>query len=73
MTFEMAFKEIYIHLPENDPAFVCTVRYGGVLGKATRVPLEVRTAAELDSEDETTSIVRSSRRFGPARKPWREC
>jgi hypothetical protein len=63
MTFEMPFKEIYIHLPENDPAFVCTVRYGGLPGKATRVPLEVPPACAFEQEE--SSIVRTRSRFGP--------
>lgn len=69
MTFKMAFKEIYIRLPENDTAFVCTIRYGGLPGKATRFPVEIRTVPEVDFEDETWSIVRGRGRFGPTTKP----
>jgi hypothetical protein len=65
MTFKVAFKEIYIRLPENDSAFVCTIRYGGLPGKATRVPLEVGTAPEPEFKDETMSTVRNRSRFGP--------
>ena len=66
MKFEMPFKEIYIHLPEGEPAFVCTIRYGGVLGTATRFPLVARAAPDLNFEEEDSSIVPVRRRLGPS-------
>jgi hypothetical protein len=41
MTFAIPFKEVYIRLVENEPALIYTVRYGGLFGKSTRLPLEV--------------------------------
>ena len=64
MTFGKRFKEVYIHLVEGEPAFLCTVRYGGFLGKSRQFRLEMRPEAPSDLEDESSPIVRTSNRFG---------
>jgi hypothetical protein len=64
MTFGKRFKDVYIHLVENEPAFVCTVRYGGFLGKSVQFPLEIRPEVPLDIEDESSPVVRIRNRFG---------
>ena len=61
MTFGRPFKEVYIHLVENESAFVCTVRYAGFLTKSTQFSLEIRPRS---LENESPPIVRS--RFGPS-------
>ena len=64
MTLGKRFKEVYIHLVENEPAFVCTVRYGGLLGKSVQFPLEMRPEVPPDIEDESLPVVRTRSGFG---------
>jgi hypothetical protein len=64
MTFGKPFKEVYIHLVESKPALVCTIRYGGFLGKSTQFPLEIRPEVPPDLEDESSPVVRTRNRFG---------
>jgi len=58
------FKEVYIHLSENDSAFVCTVRYGGVIGKSTQLPLAISLDVPADLEQESMPLVRIRNRRG---------
>jgi len=64
MTFGRPFREVYIHLVENEPVFVCTVRYGGFPGSSTQVPLKIRPVAFPDLEEEPLPILRTRKRFG---------
>lgn len=63
MTFRNPFKEIYIRLVENDPVFVCTVRYGGFIGKSTEVPLKSGPEASPNAEEQPSPILRARNRF----------
>lgn len=58
MMIGLQFKEIYIHLNENDSAFVCTVRYGGVIGKSTHLPLATNLEVPSDLEQDSMPVVR---------------
>lgn len=40
---------IYIHLPENDSAFVCTTQLGGMFGAPRRFPLKSDIASDIPS------------------------
>jgi hypothetical protein len=64
MTFRNPLKEVYIRLVENEPVFVCTVRYGGFLGKSTEVPLKSRPEASPEIEEQPSPILRARNRFG---------
>lgn len=64
MTIEFHFKEIYIHLNENDSAFVCTVRYGGLIEKSTCFPLEIDPDVPSTPEQESMPAVRIRNRRG---------
>ena len=64
MTIGIQFKEVYIHLTENEPALVCTVRYGGLIGKSRCFPLEIRREVPLDLDEEVLPVVRIRNRRG---------
>ena len=64
MTIGFQFKEIYIHLNEDDPGFVCTVRYGGMIGKSTHFPLELGRDVPPDLDQESMAVVRIRNRRG---------
>ena len=64
MTFGSRFKEVYIRLVENEPMFVCTVRYGGLPWKSTEFPLKTRPEVAPDPEEEALPILRTRNRFG---------
>ena len=64
MMIGFQFKEICIHLNENDSAFVCTVRYGGVIGKSTHFPLETGRDVPPDLEQQSIPVVRIRSRRG---------
>lgn len=61
MTFGIRFKEVYIHLSEDERALGCTVRYGGLIEKATQFPLERREVPPHLAE-ESLPIVRTRNR-----------
>ena len=73
MTIGIQFKEVYIHLIENEPALVCTVRYGGMIGKSTHFPLEIgrEVPPDLDQESESLPIVRIRNRRGESTQAGR--
>ena len=58
MTSGIQVKEIYIHLIENEPGFVCTVRYGGLIGKSKHFPLEIARDVPPDLDEESFPVVR---------------
>lgn len=58
------FKEVYIRLNEEDSALVCTVRYGGIIGKSTHFPLETGQDVLPDLERESMTAVRIRNRRG---------
>jgi hypothetical protein len=58
MTIGIQFKEIYIHLTENEPGLVCTVRYGGLIGRSTHFPLEIGREVPPDLDEESLPVVR---------------
>ena len=64
MTNGIQVKEIYIHLIENEPGFVCTVRYGGLIGKSKYFPLEIAPEVALDLDEESFPVVRIRKRRG---------
>jgi hypothetical protein len=64
MTFGRPFKEVYIHLVENEPMFVCTIRYGGFPGKSTEFPLKIRPEVSPAIEGEAPAVIRTRNRFG---------
>lgn len=65
MKLPVALKEIYISLPEDDAAFVCMIRYGGLIQKSCRFSLAPIVEAEVEEED--PQLVRTRRRFDPRR------
>lgn len=58
MTNGIQVKEIYIHLIENEPGFVCTVRCGGSIGKSKHFPLQIARKTPPDLDEESLPIVR---------------
>jgi len=62
MKIGVQFKEIYIHLVENAPEFVCTIRYGGLIGKSKHFLLEIPREIPPHLEEESFPVVRSNRR-----------
>jgi len=64
MTIGIQVKEIYIHLIENEPGLVCTVRYGGLIGKSKHFPLEIAPEVPLDHDEESFTVVRIRKRRG---------
>jgi hypothetical protein len=64
MTFGSRHKEIYIHLVENEPMFVCTVRYGGFPWKSTEFPFKTRPEISPEPEEASSPISRTRNRFG---------
>ncbi len=66
MTFGSRFKEVYIRLVENEPMFVCTVRYGGLPGKSTEFPLKTSPEVAPDREEEALPILRTRNRVRPS-------
>ncbi len=69
MKFTMPSKEIYIRLAENEPVFVCTIRYGALASKATRFSVQAGMTPELD-EGEAFSMIRRPLRAIAREKPW---
>jgi len=57
------FKEVYIRLVNNEPAFVCTIQYGGVLERAVRFPLAVEPDLSQEADGELSLVVRARRSF----------
>lgn len=68
MIFGSRFKEVCIRLVENEPAFVCTVRYGGLPWKSTEFPLKTSPEAAPNPEEEALPILRTRNRFGAAQE-----
>jgi hypothetical protein len=64
MTIGIQFKEVYIHLTENEPALVCTVRYGGFIRNSRRFPLEREREVLPDLTEESAPEVRIRNRRG---------
>ena len=64
MTIGIQFKEVYIHLIENEPALVCTVRYGGMIGKSTYFPMEIGREVPPDLDQGSLPVVRIRNRRG---------
>ena len=64
MTIGIQFKEVYVHLTENEPALVCTVRYGGLIGKSRCFPLEIGREVPPDLDEELLPVVRIRRHRG---------
>jgi hypothetical protein len=64
MTFGSRFKEVYIRLVENEPMFLCTVRYGGLALKSTEFPLKTSPEVTPDPQEEAVPILRTRIRFG---------
>ena len=64
MTIGIEFKEVYLHLIEDEPALVCTVRYGGLIGKSRCFPLQIGREAPPDLDEELLPVVRIRRRRG---------
>ena len=61
MRFRKPFKEVYIRLVDHEPALIYTVRYGGMFGNSTRLPLE--GMGEVLPEDQSAQLVRTERRL----------
>ena len=61
MIFGKQYKEVYIRLVEDEPALIYTVRYGGIFGISTRLPLE--GGGEVLPEDQPKQLVRTERRL----------
>jgi hypothetical protein len=57
-------KEVYIRLAENETAFVCTVRYAGILGKSRQFALRVRPEVLRDLEEEGAPVIRTDNHTG---------
>jgi hypothetical protein len=55
-------KEVSIRLADDEHAFVCTVLYGGVLRRTTRVSLGAEAEPLPDPADESALVLRSRRR-----------
>jgi hypothetical protein len=64
MTFPGRFKEVSIRLVENEPMFVCTVRYGGLPWRSTEFPLRTSPEVAPDREEEPLPIHPARSRFG---------
>lgn len=64
MTIGIQFREVYIHLSENEPALVCTVRYRGLIVKSTHFPLQVGRADPPKLDEESLPVVRVRNRRG---------
>jgi hypothetical protein len=69
MPIGIYFKEIYIHLIENEPTVVCTVRYGGLIERSTKFSLEPK--APLDLPQESLLFGRLRNRHGDSRQSGR--
>jgi len=59
-----SFKEVWIRLVENEPAFVCTTQYGGLLRRSEQFQLAVASEAVNDVEDEFSAVLRTRRHLG---------
>ena len=64
MTFPSRFKEVCIRLVDNEPMFVCTVRYGGLPWRSTEFPLRTSPEVAPDPDEEALPILRARNRFG---------
>jgi hypothetical protein len=64
MKFGSRFKEVCIHIVENEPMFVCTVRYGGLRWKSTAFPLKTSPEVSPDLEEQSWPVSRTRSRFG---------
>lgn len=63
MRFGKSFqKEVYIHLVENEQAFVAAIRYG-VTVKSTRFPLALKKEVPSNAEDESLPVLTTRRHF----------
>lgn len=58
MAIGIQFREIYVRLIENEPGFVCTVRYGGLIGKSRHFSLETVREVAPDRDEESLPVVR---------------
>lgn len=62
MTLGIRFKEVYIHLSEDERALVCTVRYGGLIEKATQFRLEMRPSSPQNLVEKSLFALRTRNR-----------
>jgi hypothetical protein len=63
MKLRKPFKEVYIRLVDNEPVFVCTIQYGGVLQKSVQFALAGEADVPDDAEGELSLVLRTRRRF----------
>ncbi len=63
MTFGSRFKEVCIRLVENEPMFVCKVKYGGLTWRSTEFPLKTSPEVAPDPGEEALPILRTRSRF----------
>ena len=64
MTIGIQYTEVYIRFSENEPALVCTVRYGGLVVKSTHFPLQVGRVDSPQVDQESLPVVRVRNRRG---------
>jgi len=64
MTFGSRFKEVSIHLVENEPMFVCTVRYGGFPWKSTAFRLKTSPEVSHGPDPQSRPFSTTQDRFG---------
>jgi len=64
MTIGTQYTEVYIRLGENEPALVCTVRYGGLVVKSAHFPLQVGRVDPPQVDQESLPVVRVRNRRG---------
>jgi hypothetical protein len=64
MTIGTHYTEVYMRLSENEPALVCTVRYGGLVVKSAHFPLQVGRVDPPQVNQELLAVVRVRNRRG---------